>query len=49
MVAKTITIRKKYPEIVEEELLNSFRESDAVEEKDQRESIETIRSYKEII
>ena len=31
MMAKTIT-RKKNPEIVKEELLNSLRESDTVEE-----------------
>ena len=56
MVVKTIT-RKKNPEIVKEELLNSLRESDTVEERefnmqniiDQREAIDIIERYEEII
>ena len=58
MVAKTIT-RKRNTETVKEELLNSLRESDTVEEKDfnirkitdQREAIaiEIIKYFEEII
>ena len=52
MVAKTIT-RKKNTETVKEELLNSLRESDTIEESDfniqnmidQREAIERIKHY----
>ena len=56
MIAKTIT-RKKNPEIVKEELLNSLRESDIVEEQefslknvdDKREAVDIIKHYEEII
>ena len=56
MVAKIIT-RKKNPEIVKEELLNSLRESDTVKERkfniqniiNQREAIDRIKRYEEII
>ena len=56
MVAKPIT-RKKNPDIVNEELLNLLRESDTVKERkfniqniiDQREAIDIIKRYKEII
>ena len=56
MIAKTIT-RKKNTEIVKEELLNSLRESDIVEEQefslknvdDKREAVDIIKHYEEII
>ena len=56
MVAKIIT-RKKNPEIVKEELLNSLRESNTVKERkfniqniiNQREAIDRIKRYEEII
>ena len=56
MVAKTIT-RKKKTETVEKELLNSFRESDTIEERDfniqniidQQEAIKRIKHCEEII
>ena len=56
MIAKTIT-RKKNHEIVKEELLNSLRESDIVEEQefslknvdDKREAVDIIKHYEEII
>ena len=54
MAAKTFR-RKKNPEIVKEELLNSLRESDAVKEQefnlqniiDQREATGIIKRYEE--
>ena len=56
MLAKIIT-RKKSPEIVEEKLLNLLKEIDTVNERefdiqnriDQREAIDIIKHYKEII
>ena len=55
MVAKIIT-RKKNPEIVKEELLNSLEQSDTVEEREfnmqnlinQGEAIDIIKRYEEI-
>ena len=55
MVAKIIT-RKKNPEIVKEELLNSLEQSDTVEEREfnmqnlinQGEAIDIIKHYEEI-
>ena len=56
MVAKTMT-RKKNPEIVKDELLNSLRVSNTVEERefniqniiDQREAIDIIKRCQETI
>ena len=56
MVAKTIS-RKKNTEIVKEELLNLLKESDIVDKQefniqniiDQRETIDIIKRYEEII
>ena len=56
MVAKVIT-KKKNPEIMKKELLNSPRESDAVKVRkfniqniiDQRQAIDIIKRYEEII
>ena len=56
MVAKTVA-RKKSPEIVKEELLNSLRESDTVEEREfsiknvirQREATNLFKGYEELI